>query len=169
MMKFGVCGLSLLLLACGQAPAPSAPPESRTSAVAVRSQTQRLALTPLSSATAPLVADAADDNDAVHQAFALKQSHVWLQGHGVVKKLLADDTQGSRHQRFLLSVAPTQTLLFAHNIDLAPRIDGLAVGDEIAFKGEYIYNPKGGVMHWTHHDPQGRQHGWIRHHNHIYE
>ncbi|HEY0891935.1 MAG TPA: DUF3465 domain-containing protein, partial [Cellvibrio sp.] len=112
---------------------------------------------------------ATEDNTALKQAFAQKQSHVWIEGSGTVKKLLADDTQGARHQRFLVSISPEQTLLFAHNIDLAPRVAELQVGDQISFKGEYIYNPKGGIMHWTHHDPQGRQHGWITHHNHTYE
>ncbi len=172
MIKHAVCSLALLLIACEQPPSTATPAaetrDSATSTVAVRAQTQTLALTPLS-ATASTLSLPAQAEDAVAQAFARKQSHVWLQGQGMVSKLLADDTRGSRHQRFLVSVSPQQTLLFAHNIDLAPRIADLAVGDQIRFKGEYIYNPKGGVMHWTHHDPQGRQHGWIQHHDHIYE
>jgi Protein of unknown function (DUF3465). len=51
---------------------------------------------------------------------------------------LPDDEQGSRHQRFILRLASGRTLLVAHNIDLAPRIDGLQVGDQVAFSGEYI-------------------------------
>lgn len=133
------------------------------STVEVKSQTQNLNLQPLSSGLA------LDDQAAVKQAFAQKQSHVWLEGSGAVKKLLPDDNKGARHQRFLVSVAAGQILLFAHNIDLAPRIDALQVGDQIQFKGEYIYNPKGGIMHWTHHDPQGRQGGWIRVNGQTYE
>ncbi|MGQ2964520.1 MAG: DUF3465 domain-containing protein [Methylophilus sp.] len=110
-----------------------------------------------------------EDNAALTQAFAKKQSHVWLQGNGTVKKLLADDTKGARHQRFLVSVSPEQTLLFAHNIDLAPRVADLTVGDQVQFKGEYIYNPKGGIMHWTHHDPDGIKGGWIKVNGKIYE
>lgn len=124
---------------------------------------QSLHLQPLSAALVT------EENAALKQAFAQKQSHVWLEGSGTVKRLLPDDTQGARHQRFLVSVSPEQTLLFAHNIDLAPRVENLNIGDQISFKGEYIYNPKGGIMHWTHHDPQGHQHGWIKHQNHTYE
>jgi hypothetical protein len=93
-----------------------------------------------------------------------------VEGHGTVKKLLADDNKGSRHQKFLVAINAQQTLLFAHNIDLAPRIDDLQVGDSIEFKGEYVYNPKGGIMHWTHHDPKGSiQGGWLKHYGKLYE
>lgn len=100
-------------------------------------------------------------NAGIEQAFANKQSDVQVSGEGVVVKLLADDTKGAQHQKFLLKINARQTLLFAHNIDLAARVP-LQVGDTVSFSGEYVYNPKGGVVHWTHHDPRG-QHaaGWI--------
>jgi hypothetical protein len=108
------------------------------------------------------------DNVALIQAFQHKKSHVFVEGAGVVKKLLPDDNKGSRHQKFLVTISPEQTLLFAHNIDLAARIP-LVIGDMVAFRGEYVYNPKGGVMHWTHRDPQGNiEGGWIRHQNQDY-
>lgn len=112
------------------------------------------------------------DNSAIMEAYKNKQSDVWVEGSGEVIKLLKDDTYGSQHQRFLvkLSMREKQTLLFAHNIDLAPRINSLKVGDTITFKGEYEYNPKGGIVHWTHHDPDGSQPGgWIKHQGKTYE
>ena len=118
-------------------------------------------------------------NGALIDAFKNKKSHLFVEGAGVVKKLLADDNKGARHQKFLVSVSHEQTLLFAHNIDLAPRIENLQIGDSMTFKGEYVYNPKGGVVHWTHHNPSGRQEnispqgkqlgGWIKHNGKIYE
>ena len=103
------------------------------------------------------------DNAALIQAFENSKSDIFVEGTGVVKKLLPDDNKGSRHQRFIVSISPEQTLLFAHNIDLAPIVP-LAVGDIIQFRGEYVYNPKGGVIHWTHHDPQHKvEDGWIKH------
>lgn len=113
---------------------------------------------------------AQSDNAAVIQAFKNKKSDIFVEGSGVVKKLLADDNKGSRHQKFLVAISAEQTLLFAHNIDLAPRLDALAVGDAISFRGEYVYNPKGGVMHWTHHDPEGgNKAGWIMHNGATYD
>jgi Protein of unknown function (DUF3465) len=125
--------------------------------------------------TAALTDDSAQavaqsNNAAIVDAFKRKKSDIFVEGTGVVKKLLADDNRGSRHQKFLVSISPEQTLLFAHNIDLASRLDALAVGDAVSFRGEYVYNPKGGVMHWTHHDPDGKQQGgWIKHNGKIYE
>lgn len=100
-------------------------------------------------------------NAAIEQAYARKLSDVQVMGTGSVIKLLADDNQGSRHQKFLVRINSEQTLLFAHNIDLAPRVP-IKTGDEVSFYGEYVYNPKGGIIHWTHHAPQGdHEAGWI--------
>ncbi len=113
---------------------------------------------------------AQSDNAAIIQAFKGKKSNIFVEGSGTVKKLFADDNKGSRHQKFLVAISDEQTLLFAHNIDLAPRLDALVVGDVVTFRGEYVYNPKGGVMHWTHKDPQGeKQGGWIMHNGQKYE
>lgn len=125
---------------------------------------------PVTMPESPQQAVSSTANDALNDAYQRKLSNVWLEGEGVVKKLLPDDNKGSRHQKFLVGISDGKTLLFAHNIDLAPRIDDLQIGDTITFRGEYVYNPKGGVMHWTHHDPRGDlQGGWIRHNGRTYE
>lgn len=112
---------------------------------------------------------AAVSNAEIEQAFKARKSDVQVSGHGVVIKLLKDDNKGSRHQKFLVRINAQQTLLFAHNIDLAPRVP-LQTGDEISFYGEYVYNPKGGVMHWTHHAPRGDHvAGWIMHNRKKYQ
>lgn len=92
-----------------------------------------------------------------------------LRGSGTVVRILSDDNDGSRHQRFILRLASGRTVLVAHNIDLAPRVSGIREGDTVEFYGEFAYNPKGGVIHWTHHDPQGRHpDGWLRHRGQTY-
>ena len=103
-------------------------------------------------------------------AIEAKRSDVQLSGEGIVVKVLPDDTRGSKHQRFLLEVAPGKTVLIAHNIDLAPRIPGLREGDTVHFYGEFEWNDKGGVVHWTHHDPRGRHpDGWLKHRGKSYQ
>lgn len=103
------------------------------------------------------------DNAAIVRAFEAKKSDVQVSGRGIVSKLLKDDNKGSRHQKFLVTINQRQTLLVAHNIDLAARVP-LTVGDEISFYGEYVYNPKGGIIHWTHHAPRhDHEAGWILH------
>jgi hypothetical protein len=103
------------------------------------------------------------------QVLGRQADHTQVQGQGVVTRILADDGEGGRHQRFILQLGSGQTVLVAHNIDLAPRIDDLHTGDTVGFDGEYIWNPKGGVVHWTHHDPSG-QHpaGWLKHGGTVY-
>jgi hypothetical protein len=82
---------------------------------------------------------------------------------GVVVRKLPDDLEGSRHQKFILKLATGQTLLVAHNIDLAPRVAQLRVRDRLIIQGEYIWNREGGIMHLTHRNPSGFGfHGWIR-------
>lgn len=112
----------------------------------------------------------AGSSDLIQAAFNEQRSGVQVQGEGVVSKLLSDDTDGSRHQRFILTLPSGQTLLVAHNIDLAPRIASLKSGDPVAFNGVYEWNAKGGVIHWTHHDPAGRHEaGWLRHAGQTYQ
>ena len=111
-----------------------------------------------------------DAVSAIQQAWDNRQSDVQVRGVGTVIKVLPDDNDGSRHQRFILELGHGQSLLVAHNIDLAPRIDGLRQGDMVVFHGEFEWNPKGGVVHWTHHDPAGRHiGGWLKHAGRTYE
>jgi hypothetical protein len=91
-------------------------------------------------------------------------------GGGTVIRILDDDDDGSRHQRFILEIGSGRTLLIAHNIDLAPRVEGLRAGDRVEFNGEYEWNDRGGVIHWTHHDPQGEHEpGWLKHNGRVYQ
>jgi hypothetical protein len=105
----------------------------------------------------------------IAEAFRNGRSNVQLGGEGKVVHLLPDDSNGSRHQRFLIELESGHTLLIAHNIDLAPRLDNLREGDLIEFYGEYEWNKKGGVIHWTHYDPNGvHPGGWLKYRGRIF-
>ena len=105
----------------------------------------------------------------VDKLFAERRSDVIVVVSGEVDRVLIDDNQGSRHQRFILELASGHTVLVAHNIDIAPRVP-LGRGDRLEVKGEYEWNERGGVLHWTHHDPRGRHEGgWIKYQGETYE
>ena len=106
----------------------------------------------------------------VAEAFEARDSGKQVTGSGVVARILADDNDGSRHQRFILRLGSGQTVLVAHNIDVAPRVAGLKTGDNVSFSGEYEWNARGGVVHWTHHDPDGSHFaGWLKHGGRTYQ
>ncbi len=110
-----------------------------------------------------------DDTHLIVQSFEAGRSDVWVQASGEVARVLPDDNEGSRHQRFLVELNNGHTVLIAHNIDLAPKVP-LSRGDVVEFRGEYEWNDRGGVVHWTHHDPRGRKEGgWISHRKKTYE
>ena len=112
----------------------------------------------------------AQQSTSIARLFEQQQSDVAVQGIGRIVKELADDNNGSRHQRILLKLPDGLSILIAHNIDLAPRVNNIQAGDSIEFKGEYAWNAKGGVVHWTHHDPNGRHpDGWLKHQNRTYQ
>lgn len=105
------------------------------------------------------------DNQLIIESFVNQRSDIQVKGCGRVVAVLPDDNQGSRHQRMIVALSDTHdhTILIAHNIDLAPNVPDVKKGDMLVFYGEYEYNDKGGVIHWTHHDPAGRhQDGWIQ-------
>jgi hypothetical protein len=110
------------------------------------------------------------DAGSIIEAYDAHRNLPQVQGSGIVVKVLKDDTNGLQHQKFLLKVSGNITILIAHNIDLAPRVDDIHEGDTVAFKGEYIYTPKGGTVHWTHKDPRGNHAaGWLEHNGKKYE
>lgn len=109
------------------------------------------------------------DEAAVAEAFREGRSDLMVELTGTVDRLLTDDREGVRHQRFIMRLRSDQTLLVAHNIDLAERVP-LEVGNAVRVRGEYEWSEQGGVLHWTHHDPRGRRlGGWIEHEGKRYE
>ena len=98
-----------------------------------------------------------------------QHSGVMVSTIGHVTRILKEDNEGSRHQRFLIKIPEGLTLLVSHNIDLAPRIP-LRIDDQISIYGQYEWNNKGGLLHWTHHDPdKNHPEGWVMHKGIKYE
>jgi hypothetical protein len=106
----------------------------------------------------------------VASAYIQHLNDIQVQGEGRLIKVLPDDNDGSKHQRFILKTPEEITVLIAHNIDLAQRVTNLTIGDTVYFSGEYVWNEKGGIVHWTHKDPRGRhESGWLKHNGVTYQ
>ena len=125
----------------------------------------------LTGCSAPTLSPEVTSNDEVFAtALSGHQSGIQVNGTGTVTRILSDDNDGDRHQRFIVTLVSGQTLLIAHNIDVAPRVASLIEGDSVEFSGIYEWNDEGGVVHWTHHDPEGQHEaGWIKHDGMLYQ
>lgn len=120
--------------------------------------------------SSPPNGNAVSGDTPIARAFKNRTSDVQVKDEGVVSRILTDDLNGSRHQRFILRLASGQTVLIAHNIDIAPKVVNLQKGDNVRFYGEYVWNEKGGLVHWTHHDPEGHHTaGWLKHDGQTYQ
>ena len=161
LLQAAAAALVVLLLYFARSREERAQPETEPSSSATAAPIERPA--PSISTTNP------GAGTTVADAFRSRRSHVEVQTDGRVVRLLPDDREGSPHERFLARVDGPTTVLVAHNLDLAPRIP-LAAGDSIELRGEYEWSPKGGVIHWTHRDPDGRHEaGWIRYRGRLYQ
>ena len=117
----------------------------------------------------PELGNSDDRLSDIRSLYEAQQSGAMVNTAGDVTRILADDNEGSRHQRFIITTHDSLSVLIAHNIDLAPRIP-LEIGDKVSVVGQYEWNHKGGLIHWTHHDPD-KTHpgGWVMHKNIKYE
>ncbi len=97
------------------------------------------------------------------EAFSRKLSGVFLTAEGQVLRILSEDREGAPHQRFILRLPSGHTLLVLHNIAVSTAVP-LSGGDWLRVRGEYRWNEKGGLLHFTHQprgQPRGEIGGWI--------
>ena len=100
--------------------------------------------------------------------FAKSDSGTWVEASGLVVRLLSDDDEAERHQRFVIDARGGGTLLVLHNLEIAPRVP-VGLGDRVSVRGLYEWNERGGLVHWTHRDPMGNEDGgFIRHRRQTY-
>ena len=66
------------------------------------------------------------------------------------------------HEQFIIKLTSQDlTVEIEHNISIAKRVP-VTDGDHVIVHGEYIWNAQGGLIHFTHHDPQGtHENGYI--------
>jgi hypothetical protein len=108
-----------------------------------------------------------EPNAAVYDAWREQRSYVEVTAQGSAAQLLGIRTGPSgAHEGFLLHLRGAEgrglTVKVEDNIDITGPVP-LQSGDDVEVRGEYIYNSRGGIIHYTHHDPRGAHPpGYIR-------
>ena len=121
-------------------------------------------------------APSADDasNAAVYVAWRDGLSNVEVTAHGSVARILGSrDGRSGPHLGFLLHLSGSEgrglTVRVEDNLDLTGPIV-LHEGDDATIRGEYIYDARGGLIHYTHRDPRGRHAaGYVQVEGHLYQ
>lgn len=96
------------------------------------------------------------DNAAVYDAWRTGRSHVEVTLDGSVARMLGMRVgRSGTHEGFLVHLTGGDghglTVRVEDNIDLTGPIP-LAEGESVEVRGEYIFDPEGGIVHYTHRD-----------------
>jgi len=102
-------------------------------------------------------------NAAVYDAWRAGRSHIEVTASGSVARILGERPGPSGvHEGFLLHLRGSEgrglTVRVEDNVDLTGPIP-MRTGDDVTVRGEYIYDPRGGLIHYTHRDPRNRHPG----------
>jgi len=116
-------------------------------------------------------ASAQPDDAAILADFHNRQSNVEVTADGTIVRLLADRTSSTgTHEQFIVKLSSGDlTVEVEHNISIGARAP-VHEGDRVVVHGEYIWNAQGGLIHFTHHDPQGtHESGYIQDNGQTYD
>ncbi|TMG28919.1 MAG: DUF3465 domain-containing protein [Chloroflexi bacterium] len=105
-------------------------------------------------------ASAPADDAAIAADYHNHRSNIEVTADGTVVRLLPDRTSSTgTHEQFIIRLSSQNlTVEIEHNISVGARAP-IAEGDRVIVHGEYVWNSKGGLIHFTHHDPQGTHEG----------
>jgi len=114
-------------------------------------------------ATGTAAPSMAADDAAIAADFQNQRSQVEVTADGIVVGTFPDRSSSTgRHEQFIIRLTSQNlTVEVEHNISIGKRVP-VKEGDRVVVHGEYIWNGQGGLIHFTHHDPQGtHQNGYI--------
>lgn len=114
----------------------------------------------VSTGCAPAHSQGDAHNAAVYDAWRAARSHVEVTAEGTIARVLGTRAGPSgAHEGFLLHLAGAGgrglTVRVEDNVALTGAIP-LAEGEHVEVRGEYIFDARGGIVHYTHRDPRGR-------------
>lgn len=102
------------------------------------------------------VDEAASDADILRAIRDQRRVNFLEGGSMTVTKVLPDDNNGLKHQKWVVRLTNGTTLQAVYNSDMCPRVP-IKVGDVIAMGGMFIWTNSGPMLHWLHHDPRGNR------------
>lgn len=101
--------------------------------------------------------DQIQDDKALVQALKNQRRAHFIQAANLtVSRLLEDDNDGLRHQKWVAKTSVGQSVTIVYNVDMGIRVP-LQVGDKFAVGGEFIWTKTGGLLHWVHEDPRDKR------------
>lgn len=96
-------------------------------------------------------------------AYLNNESGMVAEVQGRITRLIMDQADGAREQKFVILGVSGQSLLVTHDLSRSERIP-VAVGDTVMVRGEYVWTEPGGMLEWTTRDiGSGDRHGWVEH------
>jgi len=99
----------------------------------------------------------------VEDAFRSRQSSIMAEVTGTVARVLLDDKDDLRNQKFIIRLPNDQSVLVVHDQKAGRRVP-VSVGDTVLVRGEYMWTETGGTLRNTQRDFSPRRlHGWIDH------
>jgi hypothetical protein len=100
------------------------------------------------------------DDAAIVRDYQNHTSDVEVTADGTVVTVLPDRSGSSgTHEQFIIRLSSGDiTVEVEHNISIGRRVP-VKEGDHVLVHGVYIWNAEGGLIHFTHHDPQGTHEG----------
>ncbi|WP_374078674.1 DUF3465 domain-containing protein [Bdellovibrio bacteriovorus] len=102
------------------------------------------------------VDNSANDSDIVRAVNDQRRVNFVEGGGMVVTKVLPDDNNGLKHQKWVVRLSNGKTMQAVYNSDMCPRVP-VKVGDVIAMGGMFLWTNTGALLHWLHHDPRGNR------------
>jgi hypothetical protein len=102
------------------------------------------------------------DQDLIN-AVSNRRKVNFVEGDGmVVTKVLPEDNDGLRHQKWMVRLSNGASLQAVYNSDMCPHVP-IREGDVVAMGGMFLWTNQGPMIHWLHHDPRGhRPDGYVK-------
>lgn len=106
--------------------------------------------------------DNISDDAALVKAVENKQQVKYLQAANmVVVKVLPEDNQGLRHQKWVVKLSSGKTVTAVYNTSMCEEVP-VQVGDVVGLGGHFLWTNQGPIIHWLHKDPKrNRPDGYV--------